>query len=198
MNLDLRRSAVATALLLLLLATASDQGVRLPTPEYRPSGGGALTSRSAANLISRWPEKPRILAAALLHKYGVPNEIVSSQLSWNDRRHLKKIVVFRDPDAAGRSAHLLESVAYGKVALDRWRELSMLGHGAAYDPVTQELSARTDAEDTNFLALNLADEVVRGRRSGAAARAFYDATLNLSLYGKSSPYMSGLLFPPRR
>ena len=106
--------------------------------------------------------------------------------------------MFRDPETPGRADNLLESVAYGKVPLDRWRDLTALGRGAVYDPVTQELSARSDREETNYLALNLADEVVRGRRSAAAARSFFDATLNLSLYGKSSPYMSRLLFRPRR
>ena len=198
MNRDLRRGAVAAALLLLLLATASDRGVRAPVPEYPVSGGGMAALHSAASVIIRWPEKSRDLAGLFLEKYGIPDEIVSSQLSWNDRRPWSKVVVFRDPVGAGRADHLLESVAYGKVPLDRWRELSALGHGAAYDPVTQELSARTDAEGTNYLAVNLADEVIRGRRSASSARDFYDAALNFSFYGKSSPYMSRLLFRPRR
>jgi hypothetical protein len=196
MKPDFKRDAPAAALLIVLLATASDQGVRAPTPETPSSPAAAR--RTAKDLIADWPETPRVMAAALLQRYGVPDEIVSSQLSWNGRRPWAKIVVFRDPDAAGRSDHLLESLAYGRVDLDRWKELSGLGRGAAYDPVTQELSARTDSEATNFLALNLADEVIRGRRSAADARGFYDAALNLSLYGKSTPYMSRLLFQPRR
>ena len=199
MNRDLRRGTVAAALLLLLLATASDRGVRAPVSGYyADSGGGIAALHSAARVIILWPEKSRDLAGVLLEKYGIPDEIVASQLSWNDRLPWTKIVVFRDPDPAGGPNHLLESVAYGKVALDRWRELTALGHGAAYDPVTQELSARTNAEATNYLALNLADEVIRGRRSASAARDFYDSAWSLSLYGKSSPYMSRLLFRPRR
>ncbi|MFI5348887.1 MAG: hypothetical protein ACHQ2Z_05040 [Elusimicrobiota bacterium] len=197
MNLDLRRGAAAAALLLLLLATASDQGVKVPAPERPVSGGGITAIHAAARVIVRWPETSRALAGVLLEKYGIPDEMVASQLSWNDRRPWTRIVVFRDADAAGGSNHLMESVAYGKVPFDRWRELSALGH-AAYDPVTEELSARTDAEETNYLALNLADEVIRGRRSAVAARYFYDSTLSLSYYGKSSPYMTRLLFSPRR
>ncbi len=133
----------------------------------------------------------------LLEKYGGPDETLPSQLSWNDRGPWKKVVVFRDPEGAGRSNHLLESVAYGRVPLVRWREFFAFGRGTAFDPSTEELSARTDGEATNCLALNLADEVSRGVRSGWEARGVYDATLNLSIYGKSSPYMSGLLFQPR-
>ena len=197
MNLDLRHSAVATALVFVLLAAVSDKGLK-ERPDFPRSAGGMTALRSAASLIIRWPEEPRALAGALLEKYGMPDEMVPSQLSWNDRRPWTKIVVFRDPEAAGRPRHLLESVAYGKITLQRWRALSALGRGASYDPVTQELSARTDGEETNFLSVNLADEVIRGRRSAAAARDFYDETANLSLYGKSSPYMTRLLFEPRR
>lgn len=192
MNLDLRRVAVAAALVVVLMATASDQGRRAPVPKPGISG-----LHAAANLIIHWPKESRALAGAMLEKYGAPDEALSSQLSWRDRRPWTKVVVFRDPDAGGRSAHLLEAVAYGEVHLDRWRELAALGRGAAYDPVTHELVARTDAEATNYLSLNLADEVIRGRRSAAEARDFYDAASNLSLYGKSSPYMTGLLFRPR-
>lgn len=192
MNLDLRRIAVAAALVVVLMATASDQGTKAPVPKPGISG-----LQAAANLISRWPVKSRALAGVMLEKYGTPDEMVSSQLSWRGRRPWTRVVVFRDPAAGDGSDHLLEAVAYGEVHLDRWRELAALGRGAAYDPVTHELLARTDSEATNYLSLNLADEVIRGRRSAADARDFYDAASNLSLYGKSSPYMSGLLFRPR-
>jgi hypothetical protein len=193
MNLDLRHVAVASALSVLLLATISDQERRTPVPELVESGG--VPTRSAANAtIVDWPAKPRALARMLLEKYGVPDQIVPSQLSWSRQRYWAKIVVFRDPSSLGPSGHLLESVVYGRVSFDRWQDLTLFGRGATYDPAAQELSARTDAEGTNFLALNLADEVIRGRRSAADARRFYDMTRGLSLSGKNSRYMSRLLF----
>jgi hypothetical protein len=149
------------------------------------------------NIIAAWPTWPRFLAGSLLEKYGVPDNIVASQLSWNGRKPWTKIVVFRDPDSLGSSNHLLQSVSYGKVPFERWQELVLAGRGATYDPSTQELTARTDGEETNLLALNLADEILRGRRSPADARRFYDQTEKLSLSGKASPYMDRLLFAPR-
>jgi hypothetical protein len=197
MNFDLRRSAVAAALIVVLFATASDQGVRTPTMDHLQSGGRISALHQAAEMIGRWPDKPRALAGMLIEKYGVPDEMVSSQLSWKDCGAWARVVVFRDPETPGQSNHLLEAVAYGTVPFDRWREFHAFGRGAGYDPLTRELSARTDSEATNFMALNLADEVIRGVRSGWEARGVYDATQNLSVYGKSSPYMTGLLFQAR-
>jgi hypothetical protein len=181
----------AAALAVALLAMSSDQGAR-PVP--RP---GIPSAAAAEDMIGRWPEQSRALARLMLEKYGSPDELVASQLSWSRRPPWNRIVVFRDPDRGGGSNHLLQSVVYGDVLLGRWRDIAAFGRGAAYDPGTRELTARTDAEATNFLSLNLADEVLRGRRSAADARDFYDAASNLALYGKSSPYMTGLLFRPR-
>ncbi|HXT00729.1 MAG TPA: hypothetical protein VN915_08655 [Elusimicrobiota bacterium] len=175
-----------------MLAIISDQGVRAPVA---PPG----VSRRAAASIDDWPAKPRALARLMTQKYGRPNEAMASQVSWNGRGPWKKIVVFRDPDPAGRQDFLLQSVAYGAVPVDHhWRDLAAFGRGgAAYDPSSHELTARTDSQETNYLALNLADEVLRGRRSARDAQDFYDAASHLSAAGKSSPYMSGLLFAPR-
>jgi hypothetical protein len=46
----------------------------------------------------------------------------------------------------------------------------------------------------NFLALNIADEIIRGRRDVRGAIAFYRRTLDLAAAGKTSPYMTRLLF----
>jgi hypothetical protein len=69
----------------------------------------------------------------------------------------------------------------------------------------KQLSVRGNSEALDFLALNLAHEIVRGTRDPIAARHFYGRIYLLSQAGKSSPYMEELLFlqprgafPPRR
>lgn len=170
-----------------------------------PFGGGsaamdppeAPTELSRAqSLIADWPEGSRILAETLLQEYGVPDEAGPSRLSWTNRNPWKKMEVERDALDPARATGVLQSVAYD-VPLRRWRALGWFGRGVDYDPVTRELIARTRSEATNFLALNLADEVIRGRRTAEEARALYDETLALSLAGKSSPYMRRLLFRPQ-
>jgi hypothetical protein len=188
----LHHAAAVAILGAVLLTMASDQGTRAPGP---PPGVSAVPV--AEPLVSRWPVRPRALARLMIERYGKPDEVVASQVSWNRRGPWSKIVVFRDPDPSGRGEHLLQSVAYGPVSVNALRGLDALGRGATYDAAARELSARTDSEETNFLALNLADEVVRGRRSVADARDFYDAASHLSAAGKSSPYMRGLMFGPR-
>jgi hypothetical protein len=65
----------------------------------------------------------------------------------------------------------------------------------AFDPETGELSAQSESERFNYLALNLADEIVNGKRTADQAKDFYLKTSRLAASGKSSPYMDGFLFP---
>jgi hypothetical protein len=62
------------------------------------------------------------------------------------------------------------------------------------DRTVGTLSARSDSEQANTLALNLADEIARGKRDVESARLFMTETLRKAAAGKSSPYMDGLLF----
>ncbi|MGI8616092.1 MAG: hypothetical protein ACR2L4_04825 [Actinomycetota bacterium] len=57
-----------------------------------------------------------------------------------------------------------------------------------------ELSARCDKEEMNFLALNLADEVVRGATSVDDARRTYTEQAMAAMMGKPAPYTEGLRF----
>lgn len=62
-----------------------------------------------------------------------------------------------------------------------------------------ELSAQCDVEAMNFLALNLAHDVVTGMRSVDDARAFYAKTaMEFKQGNRSSPYVTGLRFQPDR
>jgi hypothetical protein len=147
-------------------------------------------------VIADWPEHSRDLAQAIIQDYGPPDSVQPSQLSWEGHRPWKTIVVYRDALASGRPNGFQQSVAYD-VPVRKWRELGAFDRGVEYDPVAHELVAHTDSETANFLALNLADEVIRGRRTAADACDFYDKTLALSFAGKSSPYTRKLLFRPQ-
>src|SRR3569832_1827717 len=142
----------------------------------------------AQTVIAEWPERSRALAESLLQEYGIPEESTPSRLTWKARAPWSRVSVDRDALDAARPSGVLQAVAY-EVPLRRWRALGWFDRGVDYDPVNRELIARTDGEATNYLALNLADEIVRGKRTAADARAFYDEAVALAASGKSSPYM---------
>jgi hypothetical protein len=146
-------------------------------------------------IIAQWPQASRIAAAGLLGKYGPPDALAADALAWKDKYPWKRIVLWKEPDE-GTADNLEETVAYegppeiiaGRIGFGG--PVFVADGGAA-------LSARSSNEHINFLALNLADEIVRGARTPEQARAFYDRTLDLSSAGKNSRYMQRLLFLDR-
>ena len=181
MDFSLKRAAAASILLLSSATLALD-----PAP-------GTIQARRA---IMDWPEYSRDLAAVMILKHGAPDGIEASRLTWTGQRPWTRMVVFRDALDRSRLNGLLQAVRYD-VPPRRWRALGAFDRGVSYDPVQRELVVRGDDEGTNDLALNLADEVIKGLRTAQEARAFYDKTLSLSFSGKSSKYMRRLRFRPR-
>jgi hypothetical protein len=193
MNLQWRGAAALAAASIPFLTTAAwSRG-----PEFYEPVDSARAANRTEDAIVDWPAHSRNLAEAVMQEYGPPDGTEQSRLSWEIRRPWKMIVVYRDAPASGRPNGLQQSVAY-EVSVRKWRELGAFDRGVDYDPVNHELIAHNDSEMTNVLALNLADEVIRGRRSAVEAREFYDKTLALSYAGKSSSYTRKLLFRPRR
>ena len=81
---------------------------------------------------------------------------------------------------------------------DSLEDLSRFDIKLDVDARYSELSSRSESEAMNFLVLNLAHEIVSGKRSAMEARQFAAKTVRLSAAGKSSRYLERLLFQPHR
>ena len=57
-----------------------------------------------------------------------------------------------------------------------------------------EISARCDLEEANMLALNLADDIINGKRSVEDARQFYPKALMAQMEKQPTPYTQRLQF----
>jgi hypothetical protein len=161
------------------------------------SANGMSGVKDASSLISSWPAKTRTAAEALIQKYGLPNGMTDRMLVWNDKGQWKEIAVYRDPVKHGKPMphedFVQNTVSYtvpeGKVA-----DLIKFDHSLVIDVTRGTLASHCDSEAANTLALNLADEIVTGKRSVASAKDFLKSTLMKSMAGKASPYEEKLMF----
>jgi predicted outer membrane protein len=153
----------------------------------------------ARAVIENWPAKPRIAALKMLDKYGAPADVTSSKLVWKQTGPWKKTVV-----SAEESPHhfpqvhtdFLTQVIDYKVPADKVDEISAMDGSISVDRTQGEISVRCDKEEMNFVALNLAHEVVTGKKSVSDARdALEDAALAVTL-GKKPALATGLQFAP--
>ncbi|MBI3547495.1 MAG: hypothetical protein HY078_00440 [Elusimicrobia bacterium] len=157
----------------------------------------ARREERARKAVAGWPAASRTVARMMIEKYGSPNSIENDVISWEGNEPWKKTSVYRAGKPSGmppgRVNVLLQSVRY-QVSPEAARAIENLGMNLSIDASQRLLSAAGESEDINFLALNLADEVATGAKTPQEAREFYVRTTALSLEGKSSPYLSGLLF----
>ena len=153
----------------------------------------APTARLLTERSGTWLSGPRKTAALMTERYGPPNSLAGDTATWRNRSPWKRIVVHgRAPEG-----WLEQTVSYG-VPASAIAPLGEFGRGVRVDLMRDELTASSGDEALNRLALNLAVEIVDGRRGAAEARDFYDKTARLASSGKSSSYLAKLLFTPYR
>lgn len=158
-----------------------------------PGGSPARRVRDAyaRSMISGWPVVSLRTAEAVIEKYGPPDLAVSDRLVWYDNGAWKITTVYRDP---AEHVDVLEQTVGYTVPQEKTGALARLDLALRLSRDRRSLSAVSESEATNVLALNLADEVVRDKRTPEEARALYLKTVVLANAGKSSPYMEKLLF----
>jgi len=154
----------------------------------------------AQTITQTWHAYSKVRAGKLLDEYGPPDQIESDRLIWHDAGPWVRIAVWDTEDyypATIGSDNMEQTISYD-VPTDKRAALAAFSDKLAVSVEGQELSVRGNSETLDFLALNLANEIVRGDRSPEQARRFYDRIHELTQAGTSSPYTQGLLFSPSR
>ena len=166
-------------------------GITAEAPGDRAFASAAMREVMAA--VASWPPASQRSAKAMLEKYGLPDQAAARRLVWNENGPWKRTIVHRD----GGEAPLEQSAAY-RVPNERFGVLARVDGSVSAERGGAEISARSADEAMNFLSLNLAEEVISGKRELADARAQHRRLSALRLTGKSSPYTESLLFaePP--
>ncbi|MFI5350959.1 MAG: hypothetical protein ACHQ2Z_15535 [Elusimicrobiota bacterium] len=143
-------------------------------------------------VIRAWPERSRGTAGALIAKYGEPSTFDDRSLIWYYIGPWQETVVYRGTPL---SADIVEQSISYDVPDKKISDLKRFDSLIDFDKTHKRLSSRSESEKLNFLAVNLANEIVAGKRNPGQARDFYRRTLRLSESGKSSPYIEEFLFP---
>lgn len=163
-----------------------------------PANTSASASRSVGDAVASWPAKQRETIMMMTQKYGAPSVIGDRLVVWYNTGPFVMTSVTRDdvqhnfpmphPD------YLAQTVRH-KVPGDKLGELFEYDGSVWFHRTRGELTAQCDVEEMNMLALNLAHDIVMGKRTVADARAFYGKTAMAFKNGdRSSPYTQGLMF----
>lgn len=148
--------------------------------------------------ISGWPKASQMAAKMMMDKYGKPNESTAHMLVWYNNGPWKRTTIFSE-----ESKHIfpvdhtdvMEQVIDYKVPPNKCSDLVTYDGSVTIKRTDGELSAKCDKEAANFLALNLANDIITEKKTVEEARNFYATTIKeFVLQNKMSPYMESLQF----
>jgi hypothetical protein len=188
-TLRLTRALGAAALTLVLSATASAQ---------MPAGAGRMNMAQMERMMSAWPTASREAALFMTRKYGPPAAMTAEMALWGKTGPWKRTIVFAREHAHEFPMHhtdVMQQWVDYKASPGMYDELAMYDGSVVLERTSGEMSARCDKEGANFLALNLAHDIVTGKQTVEGARKMYGEQIMAMKAMKPAPYTEKLMFP---
>ena len=156
-----------------------------------------ISENQARDFVVNWPARTKEAANTMIAKYGAPHEVTASMLVWRNTGPWKKTVVFKDEVSHHfpvPHTDLLEQFIDYKVPVGKFDELARYDGSVIVERTKGVMSARCDKEEMNFLALNLAHDIITNGKTVDEARAYYARAAKEFMQGKKDPYTQGLKF----
>ncbi len=158
---------------------------------------GRMNKAQVMKMTGTWPKASQDAIAFMTNKYGAPAAMTDDMVIWGHTGPWKRTIVYKvehPHEFPGHHTDVMQQWIDYKVSPSMHDKLAMYDGSVVVERTSGEISARCDKEGANFLALNLADEIVNGKRSVEDARTMYGEQVMLMKAMKPAPYMAKLLF----
>jgi len=154
--------------MLFAAAAVTGSSIMIKAKAQTPTDNTAITG-----LIKDWPQASKAAAEEMLRRYGTPQEVTGTRLHWEGNRPWLRSVVNKtgvEHDFPAKHTDVLEQVVSYRVPLNFFEPIATFNGSVMPDRTRGELTARSEREATNILALNLTHDIVRGQKTVAQAR----------------------------
>lgn len=157
------------------------------------------TQPTLEQVLDEWDDDPADVARTVVDKYGEPDDVTSRRLLWYDNGPWKRSVL--RPDGADHEfpdhhVDYLEQVIDYRVPPDRADEVIRFDGSVTIRRTRGELSAECHGEPANFLAINLAHDVLQDDKTVEEARDVYSEIYARKEMGDQPAYITDLHFEP--
>ncbi|SDB28148.1 hypothetical protein SAMN03097699_0489 [Flavobacteriaceae bacterium MAR_2010_188] len=149
------------------------------------------------NIIKDWPEHTKKSAEETIKAYGVPNGITDKELIWYNAGVWELIRLSKDEtdhDFPVAHTDYIQMTIYHDVPEEKMSALGEFDGSVTFDRTQGHFSARCDLEANNFLALNLAHDIINDKKTVEEARKAYADIIKEKMSGASPAYMEKLQF----
>jgi hypothetical protein len=149
------------------------------------------------SMMRGWSTASREAVMFMTEKYGPPAAVSADMAVWGPTGPWKRTVVYAKAvqhNFPMPHPDVMQQWVDFKAPLDKYDELAMYDGSVVLERTTGEISARCDKEPANFLAVNLAHDIVTGKRSVQDARQEYGAQIKAKMAGRAAPLTDRLMF----
>lgn len=180
-------------------ASNSSQSMPSQSETMPKHAAGKVEKSQAMSIIGDWPSVAKQAANDMIDKYGAPDEATASMLIWHTNGPWKRTIVYKeeiDHDFPKPHKDVLEQFINYEVPAGKFDELAAYDGSVIAERTKGEISARCDKEGANFLALNLAHDIVQGKKCVEQARQTYTETMKKVMAGEKPELTQKLTFTP--
>ncbi len=149
-------------------------------------------------ITSKWEKEPRESAERLIEEYGKPDEYTESEFTWfNTSDGWKRTTLKNDPVKHNfpdtHNDFLTQWIDF-KVPVDMFSKLAEFDGSVVVDRTRGEMSATCGGTSMNFVAINLANDIVKRKKTVDEARTEYTKLYQAFNHGDHPPYTKELQF----
>ncbi len=147
--------------------------------------------------MKSWPMSSQMALKEQTGLYGKPDEMTPTMAVWHNNGPWKKTVISKmesKHDFPKTHMDCMEQCINHKVPLEMYDELAQFDGSVTVDRTQGTIAARCDKEENNFLALNLAHDVITKKKSVEEARQAYGDMIKQAMSGNKPEYMKKLMF----
>lgn len=158
-----------------------------------------MAKPSVDEVIANWLDQPKRIARVMVDKYGEPSEISANIMIWYNNGPWKRTELRNEElnhNFPKPHKDSLKNIINYHVPPEKASDLEKFDGSLLFDRTKGEMSARCDMEAMNLLALNLANEIVMGKRSVDDARQEYGRQVMAFTQKQPAPYTEKLQFEP--
>ncbi|MEJ7813012.1 MAG: DUF4142 domain-containing protein [Gemmatimonadaceae bacterium] len=172
----------------------------MTTPRTRAPAAGTTDRARVNDVVASWPARPRLAVQQMMAQYGPPLEVSTEAVIWHDAGPYKRIMVTKKEvphDFPKPHMDFLEHTVSYRVPADKVDDLVAFDASMTINATAGEMSARCDLEGHNILTLNLARDIIEGKKNVKQARAAFAEHVVEDVGGKHPAYVEELQFAPQ-
>jgi hypothetical protein len=156
-----------------------------------------MDANNAMAMIQTWPAVAQLAITETIAKYGNPDMVTMEEFIWLNKGVWNKICITKqDTKHNFPMAHtdMMQTTINYKVPVGLMDDLGKFDGSITFDRTQGTMSARCDSEPHNFLALNLANDIITSKKTVQEARNAFSSIVKQKIKGENPAYMQQLNF----